>query len=108
MAPWWAKLAAVEKDYNEAGQQVQDASLSQGTDVGHNFAEGGSWYLEAVDLIQQAGQDEGKQAFRRIQTQLTDLNSDKYLLSFRVLRFRVCLCFRVYMHVVALPSKPRP
>ena len=100
MAPWWAKLAAVEKDYNEAGQQVQDASLSQGTDVGHNFAEGGSWYLEAVDLIQQAGQDEGKQAFRRIQTQLTDLNSDKYLLSFRGLP--------VLLHVVALPSKPRP
>jgi hypothetical protein len=38
-----------------------------------NLAQGGSWFLEAVDLVEQS--DEA--AFRRIRDQLAEANSDK-------------------------------
>ena len=74
---WWARLAAVEKDYNEAFKHFQDVSRSQGPELAEGFAQGGSWYLEGVDFIQHATQDSGEQALDRIKEQLADLNSDK-------------------------------
>lgn len=70
-------MAAVDKEYTEAAKQVEEASAAQGMKIAENLEKGGSWYLEAVDLIQEAGQDSGQQAFDRIRTQLADLNSDK-------------------------------
>ena len=77
MAQWIAKLAAVEKDYKDAARQMEEASKVDGGDAWEGLAEGGSWYLEAIDLIQQAAPESGEQQFNKIREQLADLNSDK-------------------------------
>ena len=77
MAQWVAKLAAVEKDYNDSTRQMEEASKIEGSDQADILAEGGSWYLEAIDLIQQAAPEAGEQHFNKIREQLADLNSDK-------------------------------
>ena len=77
MAQWVAKLAAVEKDYADSARQMEEASKVEGRSDAEILAEGGSWYLEAVDLIQQAAPESGEQQFSKIREQLADLNSDK-------------------------------
>lgn len=74
MAQQWANLAAVEKDYKETVNQLEQASKVQGQSLSHALAEGGSWYLEAVDFIGQISDTAFESALERIKDQLSELN----------------------------------
>lgn len=79
MAQWYARLAAAEKDQKDALDQMDQAShIDDGAESAlKDLAEGGSWYLEAVDFLQEVTVDGGEHIIRRIREQLADLNSDK-------------------------------
>ena len=77
MAQWWAKLAAAEMDFKDSHAHLDKASQSGNGRVTASLAEGGSWYLEAVECLELNTEDGGAQAFARIRDQLAEMNSDK-------------------------------
>jgi len=68
LAQWVAKLASAETEFHNTCAQLDKAGEMEA-----NLAQGGSWFLEAVDLLEQSDED----ALQRIRDQLADLNSDK-------------------------------
>lgn len=77
MAQWWAKLAAAEKDHGASAAAVEKASRSADGKVDASLSEGGSWFLQALEVIQENAPDGAQAAVDRIKDQLVELNSDK-------------------------------
>ena len=68
MAMWIAKLAAAEKDFRDSLAQMEKAG-------GVNLAaQGGQWYLEAIDRLALHSEDGGERAMRHIRDQLQEID----------------------------------
>lgn len=76
MAQWWAKLAAAEKEFTDGAAAVEKASKSTDGKICPSLREGGSWYLEAVQLLQDHSSDSGEKIVDRIREQLAEKTSE--------------------------------
>jgi hypothetical protein len=87
MAQWVAKLALAEKEFRDTRAQLDKPG---GEKMMANLAQGGSWFLEAVDLLEQSDED----AFQHIRDQLADLNSDQSVYIFIEETTSTCPAFK--------------